>query len=192
MRTTPTTWLPQHLYFSEISLSPRSIFHLRDSRSVNLIMSSLILSLQHPLMLDSHIWNLALLLTTSLPTFGNESSPVDFFLNFSWTSILTNCFLSMLVPCPASDCWFPQTLGFSAGAQQQIYRLTSHYFHSSSLSQLIYPNCQHHSNQLTQIVRTMYRAIEITQNGAIPSKFILSFLSISTPPPKPMYGMVAM
>lgn len=65
---------------------------------------------------DSHIWNLALLLTTSLPTFGNKSSPVDFFLNSSWTSILTNCLLSMLVPCPASDCWFPQTLGFSAGA----------------------------------------------------------------------------
>lgn len=66
--------------------------------------------------------------------------------------------LQLLVLAPAS----------SAG--QWIYRLTCHCLTVAIF--LHHPNCWRLSDQLIQIVRTVRRAIEISQNGVIPSKSI--------------------
>lgn len=118
-----------------------------------------------------------------------QASVVNLLLNLPGTSVFTDFFLNFFVfiTHSASRCWFwlqPPLLG--SGSTDCYLSLS----HGSHLSLLIHPNCWCLSDQLIQIVRTVCRAIEISQNGVIPSKSIFSFLSVFTPHPKPMYGAV--
>lgn len=117
------------------------------------------------------------------------ASVVNLLLNLPGTSVFTDFFLSVFVTHSASSCLFclqPPLLG--SGSADCYLSLS----HGSHLSLSIHPHCWCLSDQLIQIVRTVCRAIEINQNGVIPSKSIFSLLSVSTPHPKPMYGAVTM
>ena len=118
-----------------------------------------------------------------------QASAVNLLLNLPGTSVFTDFLLSMFITHSASSCLFwlqPPLLG--SGSADCYLSLP----HGGHLPLLIHPNCWCLGDQLIQIVRNVCWAIEINQNGVIPSKSISSFLSVSTPHPKPRYGAVTM
>lgn len=137
------------------------------------------------------LWRSPLVLTFFLPCLPAPHSPLVNKISISCESSLKppwDLCLHRFFPEPVrhSFCLQPPLLG--SGSADCYLSLS----HGSHLSLLIHPNCWCLSHQLIQIVRTVCRAIEISQNGMIPSKSIFSFLSVSTPHPKPMYGAVTM